>query len=175
MVNKVGWCAAAALLMCSQLSLAADNMRLHGALVAEPCVIPPGDETVVLDFNSVIDKYLYMNTRTPSKPFKLHLTQCDLSLSKTVRVTFSGNESTALPGLLTLDGSSQARGIGIGMENSQGKLLPINQQGKAQALVSGANILTMYAYVQGEPDALKHKAIKPGPFSAVATFSLEYE
>ncbi|MGO3397582.1 MAG: fimbrial protein, partial [Serratia proteamaculans] len=59
MVNKMTWCATAALLLCSQLSLAAENMRLHGALVAEPCVIPPGDETVVLDFDTVIDKYLY--------------------------------------------------------------------------------------------------------------------
>ncbi|AGP43368.1 type 1 fimbrial protein [Serratia plymuthica] len=175
MVNKMTWCATAALLLCSQLSLAAENMRLHGALVAEPCVIPPGDETVVLDFDTVIDKYLYLNTRTPGQPFELHLAQCDLSLGKTVRVTFSGNESAALPGLLALNGGSQASGIAIGMETAQGESLPINQQGKAQALVSGANILTAQAYVQGEPDALKHKAIERGPFSAVVTFSLEYE
>jgi type 1 fimbria pilin len=175
MGNKAGWCAAAALLLCSQLSLAAENMRLHGALVAEPCVIPPGDETVVLDFDTVIDKYLYMNTRTHGQAFKLHLAQCDLSLGKTVRVTFSGNESTALPGLLALNGASQASGIAIGMETPQGTPLPINQPGKTQALVSGANILTAHAYVQGEPEALANKAIERGPFSAIATFSLEYE
>ncbi|CAI1050066.1 fimbrial protein [Serratia quinivorans] len=175
MGNKAGWCTAAALLLCSQLSLAADNMRLHGALVAEPCVIPPGDETVVLDFDTVIDKYLYMNTRTHGQAFKLHLAQCDLSLGKTVRVTFSGTESAALPGLLALNGASQASGIAIGMETPQGDLLPINQQGKAQALVSGANTLTAQAYVQGEPDALKHKTIERGPFNAVVTFSLDYE
>ncbi|AGP43540.1 MULTISPECIES: fimbrial protein [Serratia] len=175
MVNKVAWCATAALLLCSVPAGAAENMRLHGALVAEPCVIPPGDETVVLDFDTVIDKYLYMNTRTHGQPFELHLAQCDLSLGKTVKVTFSGNESTALPGLLALNGASQASGIAIGMETPQGEPLPINQPGKAQALVSGANILTAHAYVQGEPDALKHKTIERGPFSAVATFSLEYE
>ncbi|CAI1806474.1 Fimbria A protein precursor [Serratia fonticola] len=173
-VNKMSWCAAA-LLLCSQWSLAAENMRLHGALVAEPCVIPPGDETVVLDFDTVIDKYLYMNTRTHGQPFELHLAQCDLSLGKTIKVTFSGNESAALPGLLALNGASQASGIAIGMETSQGEPLPINQQGNAQALMSGANILTAYAYVQGEQDALTNKTIQRGPFSAVATFSLEYE
>lgn len=175
MVNKVAWCATAALLLCSVPVGAAENMRLHGALVAEPCVIPPGDETVVLDFDTVIDKYLYMNTRTHGQPFELHLAQCDLSLGKTVKVTFSGNESAALPGLLALNGASQASGIAIGMETPQGEPLPINQPGKAQALVSGANILTAHAYVQGEPDALKHKAIERGPFSAVVTFNLEYE
>ncbi|MDA8478798.1 fimbrial protein [Citrobacter sp. Awk 4] len=175
MVNKVTWCATAALLLCSHLSLAVENMRLHGVLVAEPCVIPPGDETVVLDFNTVIDKYLYINTRTLGQTFELHLVQCDLSLGKTVRVTFSGTESAALPGMLALSGSSQASGIAIGMETPQGEPLPINQQGKQQALVSGTNILVAQAYVQGEPDALKHKTIERGPFSAVATFSLEYE
>ncbi|HEJ7990413.1 TPA: fimbrial protein [Serratia liquefaciens] len=174
-VNKAAWCATAVLLLCNQSSLAVENMSLHGALVAEPCVIPPGDETVVLDFDTVIDKYLYMNTRTPGQPFELHLAQCDLSLGKTVRVTFSGTESPALPGLLALNGASQASGIAIGMETPQGEPLPVNQQGKAQALVSGVNVLTARAFVQGEPDALKHKTIERGPFSAVATFSLEYE
>lgn len=151
------------------------NMRFHGALVAEPCVIPPGDETVVLDFDTVIDKYLYLNTRTPGQRFELHLKQCDLSLGKTVRVTFSGSESVALPGLLALDGASQASGIAIGMETLQGEPLPINQPGKNQALESGNNTLVAQAYVQGEPQALTNKAIERGPFSAVATFSLEYE
>lgn len=175
MVNKANWYAAAGLLLCSQLSIAAENMRLHGALVAEPCVIPPGDETVVLDFDTVIDKYLYLNTRTRGQPFKLHLAQCDLSLGNTVKVTFSGNESAALPGLLALNGGSETSGIAIGMETSRGEPLPINQQGKALALMSGANILTAYAFVQGEADALMNKTIQRGPFSAVATFSLEYE
>lgn len=174
MVNNMV-CCLAALLLCSSPVMAADNMRLHGALVAEPCVIPPGDETVVLDFDTVIDKYLYLNTRTPGQTFELHLAQCDLSLGKTVRVTFSGKESTALPGLLALNVGSQASGIAIGMETTQGEPLAINKPGKAQALVSGTNILTARAYVQGEPEALKHNSIERGPFSAVATFSLDYE
>ncbi|WP_273974132.1 MULTISPECIES: fimbrial protein [Serratia] len=166
---------AAALLLLSTLSGAADNMRFHGALVAEPCVIPPGEETVVLDFDTVIDKYLYLNTRTLGKRFDIHLADCDLSLGKTVRVTFSGTESAALPGLLALSGASQASGIAIGMETTDGALLPLNQAGKAQALNNGSTILTAQAYVQGEPEALKNQTIARGPFSAVATFSLEYE
>lgn len=174
MVNRMV-CSAAALLLCSMPAGAAENMRLHGALVAEPCVIPPGGETVVLDFDTVIDKYLYLNTRTPGQTFELYLMQCDLSLGKTVRMTFSGTESAGLPGLLALNGASRASGIAIGMETPQGEPLPVNQKGKAQTLVSGANTLTVRAYVQGEPEALKHKTIERGPFSAVATFSLEYE
>ena len=164
-----------ALLMAVSGAVQADNVRLHGALVAEPCVIAPGDESVKLEFGTVIDKYLYANQRTRGQAFAIRLTECDLSLGKTVRVTFSGNESAAMPGLLALNGASQASGIAIGMETPQGEPLPVNQPGKAQALVSGTNILTARAYVQGEPEALKHKTIERGPFSAVATFSLEYE
>ncbi|MGQ8775444.1 fimbrial protein [Serratia sp. NA_112.1] len=166
---------AGVLLLLSQSLHSADNMRLHGALVAEPCVIPPGDETVVLDFDTVIDKYLYLNTRTLGKAFALHLAECDLSLGKTVKVTFSGTENAALPGMLALDGGSQANGIAIGMETPEGQPLPVNKSGQAQVLVSGSNTLTIHTYVQGEPKALAQKAIVRGPFSATATFSLEYE
>ncbi len=176
MVNKSGWCATAALLLlCCQPSLAVKNMRLYGALVAEPCVILPGDETVVLDFDTVNNKYLYMNTRTRGQAFELRLAQCDLSMGEKVRVTFSGDESVALPGLLALSATSVASGIAIGMETPLGEPLPINLPSKAQRLIGGANILTIHAYVKGEPEALAHRTIGRGTFNAQATISLEYE
>ncbi|WP_413508027.1 fimbrial protein [Serratia proteamaculans] len=152
-----------------------ENMRLHGTLVAEPCVIAPGDENVRLDFGTVIDKYLYQNTRTHGQAFELHLTECDLSLGKTVKVTFSGIENPHLTGLLAIEGGNQANGIAIGMETQGGKPLPINKAGEGQRLVSGTNTLTVLAYVQGEPQAIANRTIERGPFSAIATFSLEYE
>jgi type 1 fimbria pilin len=158
-----------------QPSLAADNMRFHGALVAEPCIIPPGDEKILLDFGTVIDKYLYLNTRTNSQPFEIRLTECDLSLGKTVKVTFSGKENLNLPGLLALEAGSQANGIGIGMETEDGTPLLLNKQGPGYKLVSGANTLTIRAYVKGEPKAIADQTIERGPFNAIATFSLEYE
>lgn len=153
----------------------ADNVRLHGALVAEPCVIAPGDESVHLDFGTVIDKYLYTNVRTHGQAFDIHLTECDLSLGKTVKVTFSGTENPNLKGLLAIEGGSQAYGIAIGMETQAGQPLPLNKIGGGQRLVSGSNTLTVLAYVQGEPGAIANQSIERGPFSAIATFSLEYE
>nr|WP_261445293.1 fimbrial protein [Serratia fonticola] len=164
----------AGLLACSCATQAA-NVRLHGALVAEPCVIAPGDESVRLDFGTVIDKYLYTNERTHGQAFDIHLTECDLSLGKTVKVTFSGTENPSLKGLLAINGSSRASGIAIGMETQAGQPLPLNKIGGGYRLVSGSNILTVLAYVQGEPEAIARRTIERGPFSAVATFSLEYE
>ncbi|MCF5228505.1 MULTISPECIES: fimbrial protein [unclassified Pseudomonas] len=161
-------------LMLSQTAQA-ENVRLHGALVAEPCVIAPGGESVTLDFGSLIDKDLYTNQRTRSKPFDIRLMECDVSLGKTVKVTFSGIENPHLAGLLAIDGGGQAKGIAIGMETQGGQKLPLNKPGEGVRLVNGSNTLTMLAFVQGEPAAIANKTIERGPFSAIATFSLEYE
>jgi type 1 fimbria pilin len=151
------------------------NVYLHGALVAEPCVIPPGDEEIPLDFGTIIDKYLYLNTRTLGQAFEIHLEECDLTLGKTVSVTFTGTESSALPGLLALDGGSVATGIAIGLETPLAQPLQLNLASDILLLQAGSNSIALKAYVQGEPDALRNQSIERGPFSAVATFHLEYE
>ncbi|MEJ5063050.1 MULTISPECIES: fimbrial protein [unclassified Erwinia] len=163
------------LLLSSFAVLAEDNVHLRGALVAEPCVIPPGEENLQLDFGSVIDKYLYLNKRTRGQPFEIHLTACNLNQGNTLTVTFIGNENPQLPGLLALDAASQANGIAIGMETRQGKPLPLNLAGQKSILMAGSNLIAFKAYIQGEPEAIAKKTIERGPFSAVATFRLEYE
>jgi len=157
------------------VAAANSNLKLHGALVAEPCTLLPGDESVQLDFGTVIDKYLYLNGRTHGKAFQLHLIDCDTSLGKTLKMTFSGTESIQLPGLLALDGGSQASGVAIGMETPQGQPLPLNQQSGAYTLTDGSNVINLQAYVRGEPAAITHKTIGRGVFTTIATFTLDYE
>lgn len=156
------------------LAADANNVHLHGALVAEPCVIPPGNEEITLDFGTIIDKYLYLNTRTLGQTFEIRLEECDLTLGKTVSVTFTGTENRALPGLLAIDGQ-QAMGIAIGLETPSAKPLPLNKASDKSLLQAGSSVIVLKAYVQGEPDALRNKSIMRGPFRAVATFHLEYE
>ncbi|MGL5385890.1 MAG: fimbrial protein [Enterobacterales bacterium] len=177
MRQKLGYlCTAITLLSLSVGVRAADNMRLHGTLVAQPCVIQPGDEIVELDFGTVIDKYLYHYQKTASEAFKLHLSKCDLSLGSAVQVTLSGVENPALPGLLALDASSQASGIAIGIESIEGKAMPLNKPGEQRyPLSAGDNYLRMQAYVQAEPEAIVNKTISRGPFSATMTFALSYD
>ncbi|CAM4266116.1 fimbrial protein [Serratia nematodiphila] len=159
----------------SALAAGDNNLYLHGALVAEPCVIPPGDEEITLDFGTIIDKYLYLNTRTLGQAFEIHLEECDLTLGKTVSVTFTGTENRSLPGLLAIGGGSEATGIAIGFETPSAKPLPLNTQSDKSLLQDGGNIIALRAYVQGEPLAIADKTIGRGAFSAVATFNLEYE
>lgn len=156
--------------------LAADNMRLHGALVAAPCVIAPGDENVLLDFSVVADKYLYLNNRTAAQKFHLHLTDCDVNAGNSVKVSFSGVENTQLPGLLALSKGSEASGIAIGLETTSGKAIPLNNnQGIEQELSNGNNVIALQAYVQGEPEAISNHTIGRGAFSASVTFDMEYD
>lgn len=160
----------------SHASHAADNnVHLHGALVAEPCVIPPGSEEIPVDFGTVIDKYLYQNTRTLGQSFEIQLTECDITLGKTVTVAFTGAENTQLPGLLAIDGASEATGIAIGLETQAAEPLPLNQPSDKYALQAGSNTLVLKAYVQGEPKAITDHSIGRGDFTATATFNLEYE
>ena len=157
------------------LSAEENNVRLYGVLVAEACVIPPGDEEIHLDFGTVIDKYLYLNGRTLGQPFSIHLVECDVSLGKTVKVTFIGTENPALPGLLAIDGGSGASGIAIGLETPQAKPLPLNQASDNFPLQDGNSTIALKAYVRGEPRAITDKSIARGAFTATVTFSLEYE
>ncbi|MGQ8776657.1 fimbrial protein [Serratia sp. NA_112.1] len=176
------WGLASALLlliggMSSSAQAANDDKNLHfyGALVAEPCVILPGDEEVQLDFGTIIDKYLYLNTRTGGQQVEINLAECDLSLGKSVKVTFKGTENLALPGLLAIDGSSTATGIGIGLETLGARPLPVNKESGEYPLQKGSNQITFKAYVKGEPQAITKKTIGLGYFSAVATVNLEYQ
>lgn len=162
-------------LLFSTLAQGAENMHFGGALVAEPCVVAPGDEHLTLDFGNVVDKYLYQNQRSPSQAVILHLNQCDLGVAKNIKVTFSGMSSQVLPGLLALDPSSQARGIAIGLETAGGRPWPLNLAGADQALVPDTNLIEVRAYLQGEPAALANRSIEHGAFTAVATFRLDYE
>lgn len=162
-----------AILTMSGAQAATDNLRFDGTLVADPCELDPQTTAIPLDFDTVIDKYLYRNTRTHGKPVTIRLLDCDLSLGKTVSVTFSGTESLALPGLLALQ-KGAAGGVAIGLELPDGTPLPFNKATPLMALTAGTTTLTVLGYVQGEPAAIKDHKIVTGDFTVVATFALDY-
>lgn len=149
-----------------------NNLHFSGSLVSEPCNLDPQTSDITVDFSSVVEKYLYQNTRTQGMPFVVNLTDCDISLGNKVTMTFKGTENSALPGLLAVTGT--AKGIAIGMETPEGTALPFNQPTPEYAITTGNNQITLQAYVQGEPVAIAQKTITPGDFSATATFELAY-
>lgn len=170
----LGICGVATLLSGSMAI--AETVDFDGTLIEDACELYPGDENIELDFGTIVDKYLYLNTRTHSQPFVLRLINCDLILGREVKVSFSGTESPALPGLIAIDSISQATGIAIGLETENGTALPINTGSYIQNLQAGnGNDLNLKAYVRGLPQALQTKTIGRGAFLATATFELNYE
>lgn len=165
---------AAMLLVAVQPAQAGDNnLHFDGSLVAEPCELDPSTTDIEVDFGTVIDKYLYLNTRTHNQSFTVNLVGCDSSLANQVTMTFKGAESQELPGLLAMSGGT-ATGIAIGMELADGTPLPFNQQTPKFDLQDGTNSLAFSGYVQGEPSALQNHSIGRGDFTATATFELDY-
>lgn len=152
---------------------ASDNLHFSGTLIAEPCSLDPNTTAINLDFGTVIDKYLYINTRTYSKPFDIRLQGCDTTLGRSVAVTFSGQADAELTDLLAVPGGA-ASGIAIGLEQADGTLLPINSTAPARQLMTGNNVLTFRGYVQIKPSAMQNHSITRGNFSATATFMLDY-
>lgn len=171
---------ALALMACSLLSLASStataassaNVSIYGTLVAEPCMLKPGDENIKVAFGGIVDKYLYINGRSPSQAFQLHLQGCDLSTGKQLSVSFSGVENRVLPGLLAVIPANS--GLAVGIEDAGGKAIALNSGSKEVMLEKGDMTLKFAAWIEGEPQAIKEKTIARGEFSAVATFRLDY-
>lgn len=151
------------------------EMDFKGTLVNEPCTVDPNDTDIQLDFGTIIDEYLYLNTRTHSQPFTIHLQDCDIDNwpgEGTVTVHFDGAEDAALPGYLAM--SDTTIGAAVGLEQGDGTFLPLRKTSAPIQLSDGSVALNFKAFVEGEPQAITNKTIKLGDFSATATFFLDY-
>ncbi|MDQ0741402.1 fimbrial protein [Pseudomonas sp. W4I3] len=153
---------------------AADNLSFKGNLVEEACTLRPGDEAIALELWDLTSKYLYLNTRSVGKRFKLHLEDCDTTIGNSVTITFGGAQNRELPGLLALDSGSGASGIGVGIETLSDKPLPLNTVSDKQVLSDGSNVIELKAYVRGEPKALQNQTIGHGGYTVTSTFTLDY-
>lgn len=153
-------------------SARADNLLFDGNLVAGTCTLDPDSTGIAVEFGSVVNKYLYLNTRTIGYPFAIHLVDCDTTVSDTAEVTFTGTEDDELPGLLSITGS--AGGVAVGLELPDGTPVPLNRPSPGFTLVQGSNLLQMAGYVEVKPTAQASKGIVEGDFTAVATFEMSY-
>lgn len=152
------------------------DILVTGNLIAEPCTLEAENADITVDFDTVIDKYLYLNRATKPEMFQILLTDCDVSVvGSGVSVTFRGVENSNLNGYLALDAGSVATHVAIGIQDSNGLLIPINTPTQVYPLTEPTTALIFQGIVEGEPDAIRSKTIGLGPFAATATFILEYE
>lgn len=151
------------------------NVYIHGRLVAEPCDLVMEDKDLVVDFGTIIDRYLYTNSRTHPEEFNMRLINCELANDAGVRVGFIGAENPNMPGFLALDSGSLATHIGIGIQDIDGKTIPINSLTSYYPIHDGSNTLKFRGFVEAELDAIRNRNISLGSFSATAIFLLDYD
>ncbi|HDZ3441784.1 fimbrial protein [Pseudomonas aeruginosa] len=152
-----------------------ENIIFSGVLFDEPCVLAVEDSTLVVDFKGVVNKDLYLNGRTRSSSFEMHLNGCDREVEKrTVSIKFVGRESDEVPGFLALDGAG-AHGLLVGLEEKEGKHLPLNKSILLEKLAGGDNVVSFNAYLRGTPEALSSHSLGLGAFEGTITFTFMYE
>jgi len=154
------------------------DVDFTGTLVAEPCVVSPGPDgdNVVVDFGTIPDKTFYSiyGRRTGLQSFHILLTECDTTLSKEVKVTFTGTEDAEQPGLLAVSSSSGVKHVAIGLQTHTGDDLPFNKQTQGYTLYDGNTQLNFKAYMQASDEGVANHSVGRGAFEAVSTFELEY-
>lgn len=154
------------------------DVDFKGTLVAEPCVVSPGGDgdNVVVDFGTIPDKTFYSiyGRRTWLQPFHILLTQCDTSLGKDVKITFTGQEDAEQPGLLAVTSNTGVKHVAVGLQTHTGEDLPFNKQTQGYTLYNGNTQLNFKAYIQASDEGVTKHSVGRGMFEAVSTFELEY-
>lgn len=155
-----------------QPAAAVDNLHFSGSLVASACtLVVNGTNLAEVNFASLDGSDFIPTGQSMRKPLVFELSDCDSALSGGVRVRFTGTEVSGMNGILAIDSSSAASGIGIGIETQMGALVGINDEsGATFTLVTGNNALQLNAWVQ----RITGTDLGPGTFSATATVTFEY-
>lgn len=155
-------------------ALAADqghgSVKFTGSIISAPCTVTPETIDQTVEMGQISNKALDNGGKSRARPFNIILEDCvltDLS-DKTVGITFTGPESTTLPGYLAMVGD--ASGAAIGITNSDGKNIALGTSSSIK-VQNGDNILSFAAYLQGNSSI----AVVPGTFNSVANFTLSYK
>ncbi|WP_299999181.1 fimbrial protein [uncultured Cedecea sp.] len=151
------------------------DLKITGNLIDDPCTLVTDDENVIVPFDVIVDKYLYLNTNTKPVSFQIRLEDCDVILGSSVSVSFNGTENANIPGFLALDSGSVATNVAIGIQNSNGELIPINSTTPVFPIDGPTVTLDFQGIVQGEPQAIRDKSIGLGTFVATTSFVLNYD
>ena len=159
----------------SGLANAADQghgtVTFIGSIIDAPCSITPGSIDQTVNLGEISNKALENGGKSSPSPFDIKLENCDISAlqDKTVTVTFSGTESTALPGHLAISGN--ASGASIAITNNDGTNIPLGTPG-SPSVIQQDNTLSFSAYLEGNGAS---SAVVPGTFVSVANFTLAYQ
>lgn len=164
---------ASILLLPANAAANSTQIEYSGKLIARPCTIEPGQQNQSVDMGSITTKNLYRYTRTEGKIIQFELKGCDTSLGMSIVANLTG--TTNADGLLAFSAESEASGAGIGLEYLDGRPISLNSgESLSVPLRDGDMTIRMRAYVQGESAALANKTLEAGFYSAILTYTFDY-
>jgi len=156
----------------NQLSV---NAKFSGTLIENlsSCTIYPGDENITLPFPSISTKDLRITPETRRFPFTIRLENCESAqgVARNVKVYLAGNANNS--GMLLFDQGSEAQGVTIGIENSEGTFLPVNSPSPSLILPLNVSVITinLQAFLKVDNITL----LTAGDYRASLNYILEYE
>lgn len=161
----------------AEVTLLGGEMKFHGTVIALPCEIVSGDDVINIDFGKVNVKEIYLNKKVAVKPLNIHLEHCRSDVFNSVSVTFNGTEDGALADhiAITPDGQDGASGVAIGLQELNGTPIKLGEATAAHTITENSMVLSWQVYLEGAPEAIEHRTINYGPFSATATWTLNYQ
>lgn len=146
------------------------TIKFTGTIIDAPCSINPDSSNQEIDLGQIAAHSLDNEGRSTVQPFYIQLENCVLDEDKknTINITFNGSNVTGTE-LLGITGSAQNAGVAIGA--ATGEQISLGKQTFVQNMVEGPNNLAFSAWLQG----IKDKKAVPGEFSALTTFTMQYE
>lgn len=148
------------------------TVKFSGSIIEAPCSIK--NTNIDVDLGAVSSHILKNGGRSESKAFKIELQNCAAETKNGVKTTFTGAEATE-KGLLGIEGTaSGASGAAIAITNAGNKIIPLGTESDKFSLHEGSNDLNFAAYLKGLKDETDKGEAKPGDFTAIANFTLNY-
>lgn len=146
------------------------TIKFTGTIIDAPCSINPDSSNQEIDLGQVAAHSLENEGRSTVQPFYINLGNCSLDEDKanTVSITFNGSEVDGTD-LLGITGSASGAGVAMGV--ATGERIKLEEKTLVQNLTEGDNVLAFSAWLQG----IKDVKAKPGEFSALTTFSMQYD
>lgn len=160
-------------------SQALADLEFEGNLLDRPCQIDPVSSSQNIEFRSTpVQQFNNSPGRGTDSTFTIKLSNCRTdSFYKTVKVNFTGNTESNLPGALMVSGVNSGKLAIQLIDARSGTLIDLDKPengGAATAIQNDSVVLNYNAFVQATPTALEKKSVEPGEFQATVTFQVVY-
>ncbi|WP_107312115.1 fimbrial protein [Burkholderia metallica] len=160
---------ALAALSSSAFAAGTGTINFTGEIVAGACGIDAGSVNQTVQLGKVpTNVFKQAGDKSGLVPFEIKLTDCDTSVSKQAKFTFTGTSNAAQPKLIATIGS--ATNVGIRLQSSSGEDLDNGvEQAAPTVLSNGDNVVKFGARYEATA-----AGVTPGTADAVANFTVRY-